>query len=78
MAKLEDVFSADPAPALGVAARGYIDQARIDAVNGELTYPSLQKLRHVMDKRGIPCDRKSLERLVKRQAVRQVQAPIRR
>ena len=52
-----------------------IDQARIDEVNEELNYPSLQKLRRVLDTRGIPYDRRNLENLVKREAVRQVQAP---
>ena len=68
-------ISANPAPALVVAARGDVDQARIDSVNEELNYPSLQKLRRVLDKRGILYNKRSLERLVKREAVRQVQAP---
>ena len=75
MADFEDLFSANPAPALAVATRGDVGQASIDAVNEELNHPSLQKLRRVLDQRGIPYNKKSLERLVKRQAVRQVQAP---
>ena len=71
----EDVFDANPPPALAVAARGDADQAAIDAVNEELNYPSLQKLRRVLDRRGIAYNKKNLERLVKREAVRQVQAP---
>ena len=54
MADFEDMFSAPPARALDIAARGEADQAAIDAVNEELNYPSLQKLRRVLDKRGIP------------------------
>jgi hypothetical protein len=41
----------------------------------ELNFPSLQKLRSVLDSRGIAYDRKEIEKLVKREAVRQVQAP---
>ena len=41
----------------------------------ELNYPSLQKLRRVLDSRGIEYDQKEVEKLVKREAVRQVQAP---
>tara|TARA_B100000497_G_C7649148_1_gene390448 strand:+ start:73 stop:1449 length:1377 start_codon:yes stop_codon:yes gene_type:complete len=52
-----------------------VDQARIDEVNEELNYPSLQKLKRVLDSRGIPYDRKDLEKLVSGEAVRQVQAP---
>ena len=51
------------------------EQARIDEVNEELNYPSLQKLRRVLDSRGIPYDSKGLAKLVRGQAVRQVQAP---
>ena len=75
MADFEDMFSAPPARALDIAARGDADQAAIDAVNEELNYPSLQKLRRVLEQRGIPYNKKNLECLVKRQAVRQVQAP---
>ena len=75
MADFEDVFAANPARAMDVAARGEVDQAAIDAVNEEMNYPSLQKLRRVLDRRGIAYNKQSLERLVKRQAVRQVQAP---
>ena len=75
MADFEDVFAANPAPALAVAGRGEVDQAAIDAVNEELNYPSLQMLRRVLDRRGIPYNKQNLERLVKREAVRQVQAP---
>ena len=75
MANFEDAFAANPAPALDIARRGEVDQAAIDAVNEELNYPSLQQLRRVLDRRGIPYNKKSLERLVKREAVRQVQAP---
>ena len=39
----DDVFEANPAPAMQVARRGEADQAAIDAVNGELNFPSLQK-----------------------------------
>ena len=41
----------------------------------ELNFPSLQKLRRVLDSRGIEYDQKEVEKLVKREAVRQVQAP---
>ena len=71
----DDVFVANPAPAMDIARRGEIDQAAIDAVNEELNFPSLQILRRVLDRRGIPYNKQSLDRLVKRQAVRQVQAP---
>ena len=75
MADFDDVFAARPVPAMDIARRGEVDQAAIDAVNEELNYPSLQKLRRVLDKRGIAYNKKSLERLVKREATRQVQAP---
>ena len=52
------------------------DQAAIDAVNEELNFPSLQKLRGVLDKRKTPYNLKDLERLVKRETARQVQAPV--
>jgi len=41
----------------------------------ELNFPSSQKLRKVLDSRGIAYDRKEIEKLVRREAVRQVQAP---
>ena len=71
----DNVFEANPALAMNVARRGEIDQAAIDAVNEELNFPSLQKLRRVLDQRGIAYNKKNLERLVKREAVRQAQAP---
>ena len=50
----DDVFVANPAPAMDIARRGEVDQTAIDAVNEELNYPSLQKLRRVLDRRCIP------------------------
>ncbi len=47
----------------------------VEEVFEELNYPSLQKLRRVLDSRGIAYDRKEIKKLVKREAVRQVQAP---
>jgi len=47
----------------------------IEEVFEELNYPSSQKLRRVLDSRGIAYDRKDVEKLVRREAVRQVQAP---
>ena len=41
----------------------------------ELNFPSLQKLKKVLDSRGIAYDKKEIEKLVRREAVRQVQAP---
>ena len=41
----------------------------------ELNFPSSQKLKKVLDSRGIAYDRKEIEKLVRREAVRQVQAP---
>ena len=41
----------------------------------ELNFPSSQKLRKVLDSRGIAYDRKEVEELVRREATRQVQAP---
>ena len=41
----------------------------------ELNFPSLHKLKKVLDSRGIAYDRKEIEKLVRREAVRQVQAP---
>ena len=49
--------------------------ATVEEVFEELNYPSSQKLRKVLDSRGIAYDKKDLEKLVKREAVRQVQAP---
>ena len=46
--------------------------ATAEAVFAELNYPSLQKLRSVLDSRGIAYDKKDVEKLVKREAVRQV------
>ena len=71
----DNAFEPNPAPAMDIARRGEIDQAAIDAVNEELNFPSLQILRRVLDRRGIPYNKQSLDRLVKRQSVRQVQAP---
>ena len=58
MADFEDIVAASPAPAMNAAARGDVDQAAIGAVNEELNYPSLQKLRRVLDRRDIPYNRK--------------------
>ena len=52
MANFEDVFAANPAPALGIARRGDVDHTAFDAVNEELKFPSLQILRRVLDRRG--------------------------
>ena len=49
--------------------------ATVEEVFDELNYPSSQKLRRVLDSRGIEYDRKDVEKLVRREAVRQVQAP---
>ena len=49
--------------------------ATVEEVFEELNYPSLQKLKKVLDSRGIAYDLKEIEKLVKREAVRQVQAP---
>ena len=54
MAEFEDICAANPAPALAVAGRGEVDQAAIGAANEELNYSSLQRLRRVLDRRGIP------------------------
>jgi hypothetical protein len=45
-----------------------------DEVFNELNFPSLQKLKKVLDNRGIAYDKKEIEKLVKRESVRQVQA----
>jgi len=50
--------------------------ATIEEVFEELNYPSSQKLRRVLESRGIAYDRKDVEKLVRREAVRQVQAPV--
>ena len=49
--------------------------ATVEEVFSELNFPSSQKLRRVLDSRGIAYDRKDVEKLVRREAVRQVQAP---
>ena len=49
--------------------------ATVEEVFEELNYPSSQKLRRVLDSRGIAYDRKEIEKLVRREATRQVQAP---
>ena len=41
----------------------------------ELNFPSVQKLKRVLDSRGIAYNKKDVEKLVSREAVRQVQAP---
>ena len=48
--------------------------ATVEEVFEELNFPSSQKLRRVLDGRGIAYDRKEVEKLVRREAVRQVQA----
>ena len=56
---VDDVFEANPAPAMDIARRGdEIDQSRIGAVNEGLNFPSLQKLRRVLDQRGIAYNKK--------------------
>ena len=54
MTEFEDVFFANPAPAFAIAARSDIDQARIDAVNEELDFPSLQTLRRTRERETFP------------------------
>ena len=49
--------------------------ATVEEVFEELNFPSSQKLRRVLDSRDIAYDRKDVEKLVRREAVRQVQAP---
>ncbi len=49
--------------------------ATVEEVFEELNFPSSQKLRRVLDSRDIASDRKVVEKLVRREAVRQVQAP---
>ena len=46
-----------------------------DEVFEELNFPSLQKLKKVLDSRGIAYDKTAIEKLVKSESVRQVQAP---
>ena len=47
----------------------------VEEVFEELNFPSSSKLRRVLDSRRIAYDRKDVEKLVRREAVRQVQAP---
>ena len=54
----DNVFEPRPAPAMDIARRGEVDQAAIDAVDEELNFPSLQKLRRVLDQRGIAYNKK--------------------
>ena len=49
--------------------------ASAEEVFEELNFPSSQKPRKVLDSRGIAYDRKQIEKLVRREAVRQVKAP---
>ena len=49
--------------------------ATVEEVFEELNFPSLQKLKKVLDSRGIAYEKKEIEKLVRREAVRQVQAP---
>mgnify|MGYP007013122947 CR=1 FL=1 len=49
--------------------------ASVEDVFEELSYPSSQKLRRALDSRGIAYNRKEIEKLVRREAVKQVQAP---
>ncbi len=46
--------------------------ATVEEVFEELNFPSSQKLRRVLDSRDIAYDRKDVEKLVRREAVRQV------
>ena len=48
--------------------------ATVEEVFEELNYPSSQKLKKVLDSRGIAYDRKDIKKLVKPEAVRRVQA----
>ena len=50
--------------------------ASVEEVFEELNYPSSQKLRRALDSRGIAYNGKQVEKLVRREAVRQVQAPV--
>ena len=56
----DDVAQANPAPALEFARRGEVEQAAIGAVNEEIKFPSLQRLRRVLDQRGIAYNKKTL------------------
>jgi hypothetical protein len=47
----------------------------VEEVFEELNFPSLQKLKKVLDSRGIAYDKTTIEKLVKSESVRQVQAP---
>ena len=52
MTDFEDAFAARPARAMDIAGRGEVDQTAIGAVNEELNFPSLQKLRRVLVRKG--------------------------
>ena len=49
--------------------------ASAEEVFEELNFPSSQKLRKALDSQGIAYDRKEVEKLVRREAVKQVQKP---
>ena len=49
--------------------------ATVEEVFEELNLPSSQKLRRVLDSRGIAYERQDVEKLMRSEAVRQVQAP---
>ena len=48
---------------------------RVEQVFEELNYPSLKKLKATLDRRNIPYNQKDVEKLVRSEASRQVQAP---
>ena len=48
---------------------------RDEQVFEELNYPSLKKLKAALDRRNIPYNQKDVEKLVRSEATRQVQAP---
>ena len=48
---------------------------RVEQVFEELNFPSLKKLRATLDRRNIPYNQKDVEKLVRSEATRQVQAP---
>ena len=48
---------------------------RVGQVFEELNYPSLKKLKATWDRRNIPYNQKDVEKLVRSEATRQVQAP---
>ena len=48
---------------------------RVEQVFEELNYPSLKKLKATLDRRNIPYNQKDVEKLVRSEATRQVQAP---